>query len=38
MDKMREEFEAWHIEQCKADGMDLPVSSARMVGGVGKEC
>lgn len=22
MDKMREEFEAWHIEQCKADGMD----------------
>ena len=23
MDKMREEFEAWHIEQCKADGMDL---------------
>jgi len=23
MDKIREEFEAWHIEQCKADGMDL---------------
>ena len=23
MDKMREDFEAWHIEQCKADGMDL---------------
>ena len=22
MGKMREEFEAWHIEQCKADGMD----------------
>ena len=22
MDKMREEFEAWHIEQCKANGMD----------------
>lgn len=22
MDKMREEFEAWHVEQCKADGMD----------------
>jgi len=22
MEKMREEFEAWHIEQCKADGMD----------------
>ena len=22
MDKMREDFEAWHIEQCKADGMD----------------
>ena len=23
MDKMREEFEAWHINQCEADGMDL---------------
>ena len=23
MDKMREEFEAWHIKQCEADGMDL---------------
>ena len=23
MSKMREDFEAWHIEQCKADGMDL---------------
>lgn len=22
MDRMREEFEAWHTEQCKADGMD----------------
>ena len=23
MEKMREEFEAWHIKQCEADGMDL---------------
>ena len=23
MDKMREEFEVWHIKQCEADGMDL---------------
>ena len=23
MKKMREEFEAWHIKQCEADGMDL---------------
>lgn len=22
MEKMRKEFEAWHIEQCKANGMD----------------
>ena len=22
MEKMREEFEDWYIEQCKADGMD----------------
>ena len=22
MEKIREEFEAWHIEQCKAAGMD----------------
>ena len=23
MGKIREEFEAWHIKQCEADGMDL---------------
>ena len=23
MEKMREEFEVWHIKQCEADGMDL---------------
>lgn len=23
MEKMREEFEAWHVKQCEADGMDL---------------
>ena len=30
MDKMREEFEAWHIKQCEADGMDLRELSSEL--------
>ena len=30
MDKMRKEFEAWHIKQCEADGMDLRELSSEL--------